>query len=52
MKSLSLEPHVSSHRWQRSPRQGVVRSAPPRPSGWWLLWHKVLRDRSAVLGLS
>ena len=51
MKSLSLDPHVSSPVAEDS-TPGVVRLAPPRPSGWWLLWHKIRRDRTAVLGLA
>jgi peptide/nickel transport system permease protein len=51
MKSLSLEPHVSTRVAEES-TQGVVRSALPLPSGWWLLCHKILRDRPAVLGLA
>jgi peptide/nickel transport system permease protein len=51
MKALSLDPHVSSPVAEES-TQRVVRSAQPLPSGWWLLWHKIRRDRTAVLGLA
>lgn len=50
MKSLSLDPQVSSQVAEES-TQGVVRSA-PLPSGWWLLCHKIRRDRTAVMGLA
>jgi len=51
MKSLSLNSHMPSPVAEES-TQPVVRSARPRPSGWWLLWHKIRRDRTAVLGLA
>lgn len=51
MKSLSLDPHVSSPVAEES-TQPVVRSAQPLPSSWWLLWHKIRRDCTAVLGLA
>ncbi len=51
MKSLSLDPHESTPVAEES-TQRVVRSAQPLPSGWWLLWHKIRRDHTAVLGLA
>ena len=51
MKSLSLDARLSSPVAEET-TQGVGRSAQPLPSGWWLLCHKILRDRPAVLGLA
>jgi peptide/nickel transport system permease protein len=51
MKLLSLDPHVSTPVAETS-IPNVAPLAPPRPSGWWLLWHKIRRDRTAVLGLA